>query len=192
MGLRFHEYDLVMIVFKRSSRCCHPPNTYLSQITFLSEDTFVLMQKEATLSNRAKSLGGTRPVWKHCVLVPPALQQGISCIVVECQGDQIVASQDPFTRSGRLPFVSDPNGAMLCFTLGFRQSVGGFDYLGSFSFWVRRCSLCEYAARGGNQKYSWDAWGPSMTRWTDWGHGLAPCWPGDSRSALFPLLIEVV
>jgi hypothetical protein len=30
-----------------------------------------------------------------------------------------------------------------------------------------------------------------MTRWTDWDHGLAPCRPGGSRSALFPLLIEV-
>jgi hypothetical protein len=27
--------------------------------------------------------------------------------------------------------------------------------------------------------------------WTDWDHGLAPCRLGGSRSALFPLLIEV-
>jgi hypothetical protein len=38
---------------------------------------------------------------------------------------------------------------------------------------------------------TWDAWGPSVTRWTDWEHGLAPCHPGGSRSALSPLLVEV-
>ncbi|KAH9957068.1 hypothetical protein BGW80DRAFT_231452 [Lactifluus volemus] len=87
--------------------------------------------------------------------------------------------------------MSDPTATVLCFTLGFRQVVGGFDYLRSVSFWVRRSSLYEYATRGGNRTYSWDAWGPSVTRWTDWEHGLAPCRPGGSRSALFPLLIEV-
>jgi len=111
--------------------------------------------------------------------------------MVECQGDQIVPSGDLLPRSRRLHFVSDPNATVLCFTLEFRQVVGGLDYLRSVSFWVRRCSLYHYAIRGGNQEYSWDAWGPSVTRWADWEQGLAPCRPGGSRSALFPLLIEV-
>lgn len=127
-----------------------------------------------------------------CVLVLPALQRGITCVMVECQGDQIVASRDLLTQSRRLPFVSDPIATVLCFTLGFRQVVGSFDYLRSVSFWVRRSSLCEFATRGGNRKYPWDTWGPSVTRWADWEHGgLAPCRPGGSRGALFPLLIEV-
>ncbi|KAI0252569.1 hypothetical protein BJV78DRAFT_1201633 [Lactifluus subvellereus] len=191
-----YEFDEIHLVYWREGtvHCLRrsPPNTYFPQITFLSEDTLVLVQKQGNALELCQITWGDSPSLEtHCVLVLPALQRGISCVMVECQGDQVVASHDLLTRSGRLPFVSDPNATVLCFTLGFRQSVGGFDYLRSVSFWVRRCSLCEYAAHGVNQKYSWDAWGPSVTRWTDWEHGLAPCRPGGSRSALFPLLIEV-
>ena len=169
-----------------------PPNTYFPQVTFLSEDTLVLVQKQGNALELCRITHGEPPgLVTHSVLVLPALQRGISCIMVECQGDQIVPSRDLLTRSHRLHFVSDPNATVLCFTLGFRQVVGGLDYLRSVSFWVRRCSLFEYATRGGNQEYPWDAWGPSVTRWTDWEHGLAPCRPGGSRSALFPMLIEV-
>ena len=150
------------------------------------------MQKEGNALELCQITRGEPPgLDTLCVLVLPALQRGISCVMVECQGDQIVASRDLLTRSHRLPFVSDPNATVLCFTLDFRQVVGNFDYLRSVSFWVRRSSLCEFAARGTNRKYPWDTWGPSVTRWTDWEHGLAPCRPGGSRSALFPLLIEV-
>ena len=150
------------------------------------------MQKEGNALELCQITRGDPPgLATLCVLVLPALQRGITCVMVECQGDQIVASRDLLTRPRRLPFVSDPNATVLCFTLGFRQVVGSFDYLRSVSFWVRRSSLCEFAARGGNRTYPWDTWGPSVTRWTDWEHGLAPCRPGGSRSALFPLLIEV-
>jgi len=111
--------------------------------------------------------------------------------MVECQGDKVVASRDLLMRSRRLPFVSDSNATVLCFTLGFRQVVMSFDYLRSVSFWVRRSSLCEYANRGASLDYPWDTWGPSVTRWMDWSHGLGPCRPGGSRSALFPLLADV-
>ncbi len=150
------------------------------------------MQKEGNALELCHITRGDPPgLATLCVLVLPALQRGITCVMVECQGDQIVASRDLLTRSRRLPFVSDPNATVLCFTLGFRQVVGSCDYLRSVSFWVRRSSLCEFAAREGNRTYPWDTWGPSVTRWTDWEHGLAPCRPGGSRSALFPLLIEV-
>lgn len=72
-------------------------------------------------------------------------------MTVEGQGDQVVSSRDLLTRSRRLPFVSDPNATILCFTLSFRKVVGGFDYLRSASFWVWRSSLYEYANRGGNR-----------------------------------------
>jgi len=150
------------------------------------------MQKEGNALELCQITRGDPPgLVTSCVLVLPALQRGINCVLVECQGDQIVALQDLITRSRRLPFVSDPNATVLCFTFGFQQVVGGFDYLRSVSFWVRRSSLCEYATRGGNRTHPWDTWGPSVTRWADWEHGLAPCRPGGSRSALFPLLIEV-
>ena len=169
-----------------------PPSTYFPQVTFLSEDTLVLVQKDGNALELCQILRRDPPGLETLgVLVLPALQQGISCVMVECQGDQIVTSRDLLMSSRRLPFVSDPNATVLCFTLGFRQVFGGFDYLRSVSFWVRRSSLCEYANRGGNQEYPWDTWGPSVTRWADWDHGLAPCRPGGSRSALFPLLIEV-
>ena len=169
-----------------------PPSTYFPQITFLTEDTLVLVQKEGNALELCQITRKDPPgLETRCVLVLPALQQGISCVMVECQGDQIVASRDLLMRTRRLPFVSDPIATVLCFTLGFRQVFGGFDYLRSVSFWVRRSSLYEYANRGGNREYPWDTWGPSVTRWTDWDHGLAPCRPGGSRSALFPLLIEV-
>ena len=169
-----------------------PPGTYFPQVTFLSEDTLVLVQKEGNALELCQITRGDPPgLDTRCVLVLPALRQGISCVMVECQGDQVVPSRDLLTRSRRLPFVSDPNATILCFTLGFRQVVGGFDYLRSVSFWVWRSSLYEYANRGGNRDYPWETWGPSVTRWTDWDHGLAPCRPGGSRSALFPLLIEV-
>lgn len=126
------------------------------------------------------------------MLVLPALRQGITCVLVECQGDQIVSSRalpsSSPSRRCRLPFISDPTATVLCFTLGFRQVV---DYLRSVSFWVRRSSLDEFASRGGDRIYPWEVWGPAVTRWTDWEHGLAPCRPGGSRGALFPLLIEV-
>jgi hypothetical protein len=150
------------------------------------------VQKEGNALELCQITRGDPPgLDTRCVLVLPALRQGISCVMVECQGDQVVPSRDLLMRTLRLPFASDPNATVLCFTLGFRQVVGGFDYLRSVSFWVRRSSLCEYANRGGHRDYPWDTWGPSVTRWTDWDHGLAPCRPGGSRSALFPLLIEV-
>ena len=182
------ETCLTIIKLRRS-----PPNTYFPQVTFLSEYTLVLVQKQGNALELCQITPGDPPgLVTHCVLVLPALQRGISCMMVECQGDQVVPSRDLLTRSHRLHFVSDPNATVLCFTLGFRQIVGGLDYLRSVSFWVRRCSLYDYATRGGcNQEYAWDAWGPSVTRWTDWEHGLAPCRPGGSRSALFPMLIDV-
>ncbi|KAF8474371.1 hypothetical protein DFH94DRAFT_126431 [Russula ochroleuca] len=190
------EFDEIHLVYwKEGTTHClrrSPPSTYFPQVAFLSEDTLVLVQKEGNALELCQITRKDPPgLDTLCVLVLPALQQGISCVMVECQGDQIVASRDLLMRTRRLPFISDPNATVLCFTLGFRQVVGGFDYLRSVSFWVRRSSLCEYANRGGNREHPWDTWGPSVTRWTDWEHGLAPCRPGGSRSALFPLLIEV-
>ncbi|KAH9027579.1 hypothetical protein EDB84DRAFT_1563384 [Lactarius hengduanensis] len=190
------EFDEIHLIYWREGtvHCLRrsPPSTYFPQVTFLSEDTLVLVQKQGNALELCRIIPGDTPVLvTHSVLVLPALQRGISCIMVECQGDQVVPSGDLLTRSRRLHFVSDPNATVLCFTLGFRQVVGGLDYLRSVSFWVRRCSLYEYAIRGGNQEHPWEAWGPSVTRWTDWEHGLAPCRPGGSRSALFPMLIEV-
>lgn len=190
------ELDEIHLVYWKEGRvyCLRrsPPSTYFPQVAFLSEDTLVLVQKEGNALELCQITRGDPPgLDTRCVLVLPALRQGISCVMVECQGDQVVPSRDLLMRSRRLPFASDPNATVLCFTLGFRQVVGGFDYLRSVSFWVRRSSLCEYANRGGNREYPWDTWGPSVTRWTDWDHGLAPCRPGGSRSALFPLLIEV-
>ncbi|KAH9953166.1 hypothetical protein BC827DRAFT_1273750 [Russula dissimulans] len=193
---RCYEFDEIHLVYWREGtvHCLRrsPPNTYCPQVTFLTEDILVLVQKEGNALELCQIVRGELPgLETRCVLVLPALQQGITCVLVECQGDQIIAPRDLLTRSRCLPFVSDPCATVLCFTLGFRQVVGGFDYPRSVSFWVRRSSLCEYATHGGNRIYPWDTWGPSVTRWADWEHGLAPCRPGGSRSALFPLLIEV-
>ncbi|KAI0270216.1 hypothetical protein BGY98DRAFT_1011242, partial [Russula aff. rugulosa BPL654] len=129
-----------------------PPGTYFPQVTFLSENTLILVQKEGSALELCQITRGDPPgLDTRCVLVLPALRQGISCVTVEGQGDQVVSSRDLLTRSRRLPFVSDPNATILCFTLSFRKVVGGFDYLRSASFWVWRSSLYEYANRGGNR-----------------------------------------
>ncbi|KAI0258270.1 hypothetical protein BC834DRAFT_99745 [Gloeopeniophorella convolvens] len=169
-----------------------PPNTYFPQVTFLSEDTLIFVQKQGNALELCKiTLDDPPGLDTLCVLGLPTIQSGITCVMAECQGDRVVAPQAVVTRAHHLPFTCDPDAVVLCFTFALRQVISGLDHIRSVSFWVRRRALCDYAARGGGQKHTWEAWGPPATRWTDWQLGQAPCRPGGTRGALFSLLMEV-
>ncbi|KAI0264065.1 hypothetical protein BGY98DRAFT_1043538 [Russula aff. rugulosa BPL654] len=106
-----HKKRLMTFQLRRS-----PPGTYFPQVTFLSENTLILVQKEGSALELCQITRGD----------PPGLD-----------------TRNLLTHSRRLPFVSDPNATILCFTLSFRKVVGGFDYLRSASFWVWRSSLYD-------------------------------------------------
>ncbi|KAH9957069.1 hypothetical protein BGW80DRAFT_231510 [Lactifluus volemus] len=84
------EFDEIHVIHWRegTTHCLRrsPPDTYFPQVTFLSEDTLILVQREGNALELCQiTIGDTLSLETHCVLVLPALQQGISCVMVECQ-----------------------------------------------------------------------------------------------------------